>query len=137
VPAAATATVRIPSFFTHREHPERSPLRKETHVNRLGVSARRNEAERTVALLTALPMQASAAPMKRGVSGCFAYSYSPGNISTTVYYHNRCKTGHYLEIAEPDPGSVVLCKKVGGGVKSHYKDARAIGISSVRQVSSC
>src|SRR4051812_27146170 len=36
--------------------------------------------------------------MTRGVNGCFAYSYSPGITTTTVYWHNRCKTTHRIKI---------------------------------------
>ncbi|WP_433188791.1 hypothetical protein [Actinoallomurus sp. CA-150999] len=36
--------------------------------------------------------------MTRGVSGCFAYSYNPGITTTTVYWHNRCKTTHNIKI---------------------------------------
>ena len=38
--------------------------------------------------------------MERGVSGCFAwsYSYSLFGYAANVYYHNRCKTTHYLKL---------------------------------------
>ncbi|MET9078434.1 hypothetical protein ABZX95_41340 [Streptomyces sp. NPDC004232] len=40
----------------------------------------------------------AAAAATRGVSGCFAYSYSPGDATTTVYYHNRCNYEENLMI---------------------------------------
>ena len=33
-----------------------------------------------------------------GVAGCIAWSWSDGNVTTNVYYHNRCNDAHVLEI---------------------------------------
>lgn len=56
--------------------------------------------------ISALPAAAAPQPgeaqmytMHRGKSGCFTWSYDDsGWNSSTVYYHNTCKTRHWIQI---------------------------------------
>ncbi|GAA3173932.1 MULTISPECIES: hypothetical protein [Streptomyces] len=36
--------------------------------------------------------------MHRGTSHCFRYSWADGTVTTTVYWHNTCKSSHFLRI---------------------------------------
>lgn len=40
----------------------------------------------------------ASADVHRGVNGCFSWSWGDGNTSVTVYWHNRCKSKHKLNI---------------------------------------
>ncbi|MES9537620.1 MULTISPECIES: hypothetical protein [unclassified Actinomadura] len=52
----------------------------------------------TAGLAVGVGAAPASADVHRGVAGCFAWSYGDGNSSVTVYWHNRCKTKHKLQI---------------------------------------
>lgn len=41
----------------------------------------------------------------RGVINCISYSWEPGNVSTTVYLHNRCDTREELTVHPANPSA--------------------------------
>ncbi|MFC5911283.1 hypothetical protein [Streptacidiphilus monticola] len=46
------------------------------------------------------PAPAATAATHHGVSGCFSWSWDDsGWATTTVYFHNRCRTRHQIEIS--------------------------------------
>ncbi len=73
-------------------------------MNSRGASLRTRVASVAVASVVAagLGVGVGAAPasaaVHRGVSGCFSWSWGDGNVSVTVYWHNRCTTKHKLNI---------------------------------------
>jgi hypothetical protein len=97
-PPAAQAPARVPG-----RRPPHQPPRPTARSRSPAVKTRLRHRATAVALTTTAVLGLSAVPAfaastTRGVSGCFAYSYSPGWMTTTVYFHNRCTTRHKLDI---------------------------------------
>lgn len=57
-----------------------------------------------------------------GVSGCFAWSWVPGDATTTVYYHNRCSTKKTLNIWWSNGGPAPSSYHVPGNGKGNGGD---------------
>ncbi|MEU3711878.1 hypothetical protein [Streptomyces catenulae] len=52
----------------------------------------------------------------RGSTGCFNWSWADGTVTTTVYWHNTCKTSHFLRVRFGDTGH---CFQTAGHKKAH------------------
>ncbi|WP_345498048.1 hypothetical protein [Nocardia callitridis] len=76
---------------------------------------------------------AGTAAAERGAGDCISYSYEPGSMTTTVYYHNRCDVTRKLTIYRAsnspcDDGKIEL--HVAGG----KKDNEVVRCGDVTQV---
>ncbi len=77
----------------------------------------------------ATPAQAATASsgLTKGTIGCFNYSYGDGISTTTVYFHNTCKTTATINIWWKD-GKVEYMRAatVKAGGKGHLKHTGSI-----------
>ena len=77
----------------------------------------------------ATPTPAVVQPMSyhSGTSGCFNWSWSDGNITTTVYYHNVCGSTETLDIWWKTGSTYTLhAVTAGAGVHGSIKESGSI-----------
>ncbi|MFE9802040.1 hypothetical protein ACWC98_06635 [Streptomyces goshikiensis] len=70
--------------------------------------------------------EAAVIPMTSGVDGCLSYSYEPGTVSTTVYYHNRCSDRHVLYIHWFTTNDQIAVEGGGSGKKKRHDKVMSV-----------